>query len=159
VVKQIQSYILRLSSLSASLRLEAENLPAVLRVSGWFLALFYCCRGIFYWLLLTGVFSGGVWRFDLMPGSWRVLCTALAIAYPVVACGLWMGARWGRIVWVAAAVFESLCLTVYSGYFIWNIWLPLLNLLFLSAYYGMNFYLRFLNRHRKKEESHAIIDY
>lgn len=159
MIKYIRPFISRLLSWSGSVRLEAEDLPVFLRAFSWFLALFYCCRGIFYWLLLTGVFSDNVWRFDLMPGSWRMLCTTLAIAYPVAACGLWMGARWGRIVWVAAAAFESLCLTVYSGYFVWNIWLPLLNLLFLSGYYGMSFYLRFLNRNRQTEEDHAIVDY
>lgn len=105
------------------------------------LAFFCLCMGIFYWIRLMGVFPGDLWRFDLMPWRWRVLCSSLAVFYPVAACGLWGGSRWGIILWLAGAFTESACMTLYHDYFIWNLWIPFLHITFLVCYGVLSFLL------------------
>jgi len=119
-------------------QIKTEMLNRLFSVFMALLALFCLGMGAFYWIRLIGVFPGDLWRFDLMPWQWRVLCAALAVFYPVAASGLWMGSRWGIILWLAGAVMESVCLTFYAGYFNWNVWIPALHVLFLVCYGVLN---------------------
>jgi len=98
------------------------------------LTLFCLCMGVFYWVRLIGVFPGNLWRFDLMPWHWQALSSALAVLYPVATCGLWMGLRWGIVLWLTGAIAEIVSMTLYSVYFIWNPWIPLLHVVSLICY-------------------------
>jgi len=119
------------------------------------LALFCLCMGAFYWVRLIGVFSGSLWRFDLMPWNWRVLCSSLAVLYPVAACGVWIGSRWGIILWLGGAVTETVCMTLYSNYFSWNLWIPLLHIVFLVCY-GFFSMVLFFNQPKRVQ---AVVEY
>lgn len=80
------------------------------RLTGWLcrlagLALF--ALGLFYWIRLVGIFEGPLWRFDLMPLSWRLAAPTLAVLCPVAGIGLWMLASWGAVIWVLVAATEG----------------------------------------------------
>jgi len=120
-----------------------------------FLALLCLCMGIFYWVRLMGVFPGGLWRFDLMPWHWRVLCSSLAVLYPVAASGLWMRSRWGIVLWLTGAVTETACMTVYSSYFSLNLWIPVLHVIFLACY-GVLSLLIFVSKPRRLQ---TVVEY
>ncbi|GGD85980.1 hypothetical protein GCM10011390_00680 [Aureimonas endophytica] len=75
----------------------------LLRAAG--LALFGL--GLFYWIMLVGVFPESGWRFDLMPLEWRVAAAALAVLCPVAGVGLWLTASWGSVVWLLVAALEG----------------------------------------------------
>ncbi|WP_412057878.1 DUF6163 family protein [Bartonella sp. DGB2] len=71
------------------------------------------------WLILIGAYSTnefsfflaadlkGAWRFDLMPWQWRWLMVGLAVAYPIVALGLWGLAYWGIIFLILINTIEA----------------------------------------------------
>lgn len=63
--------------------------------------------GLSYWTRLVGVFDGALWRFDLMPVSWRLVAPSLAVLYPVAGIGLWMPATWGVVVWLLVIGVEA----------------------------------------------------
>lgn len=63
--------------------------------------------GLLCWVRLVGFYDGPLWRFDLMPPSWRVAASALAVLYPVAGAGLWMTASWGPVLWLAVAGVEG----------------------------------------------------
>lgn len=62
--------------------------------------------GLQYWAMLSGLYGGELWRFDLMPVHWQVAATALAVLWPVAAVGLWMPVSWGPVIWFIAAACE-----------------------------------------------------
>ncbi len=70
--------------------------------------------GIVYWAMLIGYSQDGLARFDLLTNQWRMAATFLAVLYPVCALGLWSGASWGVVVWIAAAGAECLMYGVWS---------------------------------------------
>lgn len=63
--------------------------------------------GLVYWVRLIGLVDGPLWRFDLMPISWRIACPILAVLCPVAGIGLWMLASWGVVMWVLVAFVEG----------------------------------------------------
>lgn len=68
----------------------------------------YCLMfGLLYWVRLVGVYSGDLWRFDLMPAPWQVTSVTLAALFPFAAIGLWMLASWGAVVWFICAAIET----------------------------------------------------
>jgi hypothetical protein len=69
--------------------------------------------GLRYWDLVLGISTGGVIRFDVMNLPWRTMTTALAVAYPIIALGLWMGSAWGAVLWAAVAIGEVLAHTLW----------------------------------------------
>jgi hypothetical protein len=73
--------------------------------------------GLRYWDLVIGLTSHGAIRFDVMRLPWRTVSTAFAVLYPIISLGLWMGASWGVVLWVAAATGEILIHTVWKGVF------------------------------------------
>jgi len=101
--------------------------------------------GCYYWLRLVGIYDVENWRFDLMSWPWRLLSVSLAVFYPVAACGLWQQARWGVILWLVGAVSEAVCFTALAASFSFNLFVPLLHLVFLLAYVGLSLY-RYLER-------------
>jgi len=96
--------------------------------------------GLYYWIRLTGVFPAEDWRFDLMDWPWRCLSAAMAVLYPVAACGLWLQSRWGIVLWLAAGVAETVCYLFLSPWFGYNVWLPLLHIIFVLLYAAVIFY-------------------
>ncbi len=68
----------------------------------------------FVWFCrLIGYYEGPLNRFDLMPVHWQVAATSLAVLFPVAASGLWMVVSWGPVIWVAAALAETI---MYLGF-------------------------------------------
>jgi len=105
------------------------------------LAAIWCfCLGVYYWVRLVGVFPVENWRFDLMDWQWRSLSAALAVLYPVAACGLWLQSRWGVILWLLGGVAESVCYMFLHSWFHDNFWLPFIHLVFLAGWGGVIFY-------------------
>lgn len=70
--------------------------------------------GLRYWDLVLGISSGNVIRFDVMTVPWRTLATVLAVAYPIISLGLWMGSTWGAVIWAAVAIGEVLAHTLWA---------------------------------------------
>ncbi len=69
----------------------------------------YCLLfGFLYWVRLIGFYEGALWRFDLMPLHWKFASASLAVLFPVAAIGLWMKVSWGPVIWLAAALVETL---------------------------------------------------
>ena len=82
----------------------------------WFcrlIAVFCFYAGVTYWIRLIGYYEGPLNRFDLMPVHWQVAGATLAVLFPVAACGLWMVVSWGTVIWVAAALTETV---MYLGF-------------------------------------------
>lgn len=73
--------------------------------------------GIRYWDLVIGVTSHGAIRFDVLSVPWRTVAASLAVLYPIIALGLWIGASWGVVLWAAAAGSEILMHTVWKHIF------------------------------------------
>lgn len=73
--------------------------------------------GLSYWAMLIGFSMEGQGRFDLLPLSWRVAATTLAVVYPVAALGLWLLVSWGPVLWVVAAAVEITMFEVYPQIF------------------------------------------
>lgn len=119
-------------------------------------ALFCLCLGVYYWVRLVGIFPGDTWRFDLMPWYWRVLACSLAVVYPIAACGLWTASRWGIILWLACALFETCAYSLYSSYFGKNWRLIALHGGFLIFYAVLCYCLRL---HDKKRDIQAVAEY
>ncbi|MFZ1679735.1 MAG: DUF6163 family protein [Rhizobiaceae bacterium] len=75
----------------------------------WFhriMALYCLLFGTLYWVRLSGVYPGELWRFDLMPAHWKLASAALAVLFPFAAAGLWMVASWGPVIWFICAAAE-----------------------------------------------------
>ncbi|WP_455474797.1 DUF6163 family protein [Bartonella sp. B30(2025)] len=97
-----------------------------------FLALICLSLSILYWLRLVGVFSGVLWRFDLMPWQWQFLSGTLAVVYPIALLGLWMYSPWGIVLWCIAALTETLVITNLYSHSIYELFTLLLHgILFL----------------------------
>jgi hypothetical protein len=66
---------------------------------------------------VIGVTSQGAIRFDVLNVPWRTVATVLAVLYPIISLGLWMGVSWGIVLWAAAALGEVLMHTVWKPIF------------------------------------------
>lgn len=67
------------------------------------LAVLQFAKGICYWTAL--LVAGG--SPDPMAGvstAWLITCAFFAVADPVAAVGLWLGAAWGVAIWLLAAI-------------------------------------------------------
>lgn len=73
--------------------------------------------GLRYWDLVIGLTSHSAIRFDVMTVPWRTMSAVLAVAYPIIALGLWLGSLWGAVIWAAVAVGEVLLHTVWAPIF------------------------------------------
>lgn len=80
-------------------------------------ALLFCLA---WWVRLVGVHDGPLWRFDLMPQSWKFAAVSLAALYACAAIGLWLTANWGPVLWVIAAGAEIVMFTLLSDTFGWR---------------------------------------
>lgn len=60
-------------------------------------------KGLFHWATLMGVGSGGQ-PFAGDPTAWKVATVVFAVADLVAAVGLWLGAAWGVVMWLLAAL-------------------------------------------------------
>jgi hypothetical protein len=107
--------------------------------------------GLQYWSMLVGYSFEGRARFDLLSLPWRAVGTGLAVVYPVVSLGLWMGASWGAVLWVIAAGTQLLMYQVWPDIFGHNILVPLMHGLVASLYIVFRLAL-FLEERRKMEE-------
>lgn len=79
-------------------------------ISLWFyrvVAVICLVFGLAYWVRLIGFYDGAAWRFDLMPVHWQVASATLAVLFPFAACGLWMLASWGAVIWLMCALAET----------------------------------------------------
>ena len=73
--------------------------------------------GLRYWDLVIGFTTHGALRFDVLKLPWRTVSATLAVLYPIIALGLWMGASWGVVLWLAAAGGEVLMHTLWRDTF------------------------------------------
>jgi hypothetical protein len=60
-------------------------------------------RGLLHWALLVGAGGSAEPLAGLAPG-WFLATMFFAVADPVAAVGLWVGAPWGVAIWLIAAV-------------------------------------------------------
>ena len=119
------------------------------------LALFCLLLGAGYWVRLIGVYDGPLWRFDLMPWNWKILCCSLAILYPIAACGLWLQSKWGIILWLVGGLAEAICYTFYAKYFELHLLVPFIHTLFVLTYATLTFLK--IKESRKPQE--IIVEY
>lgn len=82
-----------------------------------FLAVICLGMGTCYWIRLVGIFPGELWRIDHMPWQWQVLTGIFCVLYPIASLGLWMLSPWGIVLWIVAAMTETLAFTFYHSYF------------------------------------------
>lgn len=73
--------------------------------------------GLRYWDLVIGLSTNSHIRFDVMTVPWRTMATVLAVAYPIIALGLWIGSAWGAVIWAAVAIGEIVLHTVWVDTF------------------------------------------
>lgn len=119
------------------------------------LAMFCLMLGAAYWVRLIGVYNEPLWRYDLMPWNWRILCCSLAILYPIAACGLWMGSKWGIILWLFGGFVEAVCYTFYASYFELHLVVPFIHTLFVIAYAA----LTFLKIKESRKPPEVVVEY
>jgi hypothetical protein len=84
------------------------------------MAVFCFYYGLRYWVQVIGFGGEGSIRFDLMDVPLRTVSTLLAVLYPITSLGLWMGASWGLVLWVAAAGGEILMHVVWADIYGYN---------------------------------------
>lgn len=60
-------------------------------------------KGLAYWALLIGA-GGAAEPLAGAPTAWFVATVFFAVADPVAAVGLWVGAAWGVAIWLIAAL-------------------------------------------------------
>lgn len=118
------------------------------------LSLFCLLLAITYWLRILGVFSGDLWRFDLMPQQWQALTATMSVIYPVAACGLWMCSGWGAVLWFLAGLAESLAMTVYAADYTWFPLIAVIHSIFLVIFISFRV-LFYINKRRKNSASVA----
>jgi hypothetical protein len=87
-----------------------------------------------YWALLSGLYGGELWRFDLMPVHWQVAATTLAVLFPVAAVGLWMPVSWGPVIWFVAACVEIVMHLGFPSLFGENLVVVVLHLAVFAVY-------------------------
>lgn len=113
----------------------------------------YCLfLGVAYWIRLIGVHEGDLWRFDLMPEGWKAAAAALAILFPVAATGMWMLAPWGPVIWIGAAVTESLIYTMFDGTFGYRPMVAFTHGLMIVLYVGLRVTIYWQKRHPDEPE-------
>lgn len=113
------------------------------------LALICLASGCCYWIRLVGVFPGELWRIDHMPWQWQSLTSTLCVLYPVASLGLWMHSPWGMILWIFAAVIESVAFTFYSSIFAFMPLIAFFHFLFVLLFLLFQG-LMFIKRRRKQ---------
>lgn len=95
----------------------------------------YCLLfGLLYWVRLIGLYSGPLWRFDLMPVHWQVATATLAVFYPFAAIGLWMLASWGPVIWFICAVTETVMYAFFPVLYGYRLSIVLSHALVIALY-------------------------
>jgi hypothetical protein len=69
------------------------------------LAVAELCKGLYHWTALLGVFGEPLAQ-DAMV--WRIATVFFSVADLVAAVGLWLGAPWGVVIWLLAAIAQIL---------------------------------------------------
>jgi hypothetical protein len=60
-------------------------------------------KGLYHWAVVCG-FLGPEGGFEIQPVPWQTATVYFAVIDLVAAVGLWLGAAWGAVVWLTAAV-------------------------------------------------------
>ncbi|MBL8584551.1 MAG: hypothetical protein JNL61_20295, partial [Rhizobiaceae bacterium] len=103
----------------------------------WFqrvIAAYSLLFGLLYWIRLIGLYSGPLWRFDLMPVHWQVATVTLAVFYPFAAIGLWMLASWGPVIWFICAATETVMYALFPALYGYRFSIVLSHLLVVALY-------------------------
>ncbi|WP_455475397.1 DUF6163 family protein [Bartonella sp. B17] len=124
-----------------------------------FLALICLSLSIHYWLRLVGVFSGILWRFDLMPWQWQFLSGTLAIVYPIASLGLWMYSPWGIVLWCVAALTETLMITISHSNFSYKLFMLLLHGILFLILVMLQITIAFFKKNHMNDSADTITDY
>lgn len=77
-------------------------------------AAFELLKGLVHWGLLIGA-GGAVEPLAGKSTAWFMTKTFFAVADPVAAVGLWVGAAWGVAIWLIAALGQIVIAGVYGG--------------------------------------------
>ncbi|MFK8251406.1 DUF6163 family protein [Ancylobacter terrae] len=70
------------------------------------LAGFLLLKTVYSWLLICGVFDGSTSRFEMLSTGAQAAVIWAAIMNPVAAVGLWLGAAWGVVLWLATTLVQ-----------------------------------------------------
>jgi hypothetical protein len=92
--------------------------PREVRWLLWFaraLALVFFVRGVQHWLVILGAPGFGALQ-DLTTAG-QVLTGHLAVVMVLAAVGLWLGASWGIVVWLMAALSEIVAHVAFADLF------------------------------------------
>ena len=109
-------------------------------------ALFLIILALSNWASLIGLTMNGAGRFDLVAPNVRFVQLALAVLYPVAACGLWFGVGWGVVLWGIGAVVEISVHGTYPQIFGAAPLRTGLHILFMCIYLAFWVYLVFIRR-------------
>jgi hypothetical protein len=77
--------------------------------------------GLWQWAVILGAAQGSAGPFEQMSPAWAAVTIHFAVVDPIAAVGLWLKVAGGRVLWVYAAVFETVLHTVFIGTFGANI--------------------------------------
>jgi hypothetical protein len=66
---------------------------------------------------ISGIGDFSPSRFDLMEPAWRAACVTLVVFCSAAGFGLWSLARWGNVIWLAAALLQIAMHTLYASIF------------------------------------------
>jgi uncharacterized membrane protein len=116
----------------------------------------YCLLfGVLYWIRLVGLYSGPLWRFDLMPVYWQVAGVVLAVFFPFAAIGLWMLASWGPVIWAICAVTETVMYVVFPDLYGHRPIIPVSHLFIAALYVAFRvvIHLEKARENRRKESA------
>lgn len=110
--------------------------------------------GLQYWAMLTGYSLNGHGRFDLVSLQWRVAGASLAVIFPVAALGLWIGAKWGAVIWVIGAGAQIAMYKIWPNIYGQNTLVPIMHCM-VGAIYCL-FHVSFWLDNRQMEEQSRI---
>jgi hypothetical protein len=92
--------------------------PREVRWLLWFaraLAVVFLVRGVQHWLVILG--APGFGAFQDLTAAGQVLTGHLAVTMVLAAVGLWLGASWGAVVWLMAALSEIVAHVAFADLF------------------------------------------
>lgn len=95
---------------------DREARPATWRLGAFLraVAVYELLKGLTHWALLIGA-GGSVEPLEGKSTAWFMAKAFFAVADPVAAVGLWVGAAWGVAIWLIAAIGQLIIAGVFGA--------------------------------------------
>lgn len=98
--------------------------------------------GLRHWAVIVGLIPGLTGPFESMRAAWQVATMHMGVVDLVASVGLWMRVSWGKVIWVYAAVSETIIHTVFIKTFGANFAVVVFHVVTLVIFIGLTIWAR-----------------